>query len=188
VRKAFTRPGEFTTSPLYRAVSRTVAASDELLDLAGQGRPGQYPTFLFFGAVHRLLLRGTKHPLADYYPSVAGARALPAGEAGPALEAFGHTYTAELPAGQARLVFHTATRLHVAQDHRPAFDAAIEAAGETGPLWWLSAEDRPSPDPRPHPVRDGAALLLRDPEGATRTLAVVDGHLRWVETLPTAAR
>jgi hypothetical protein len=342
VRKAFTRPDEFTTSPLYRALSRTVAASDELLDLAGQGRPGQYPTFLFFGAVHRLLLRGTKHPLADYYPSVAGARALPAGEAGPALEAFGHTYAeelaetirtrlvqtsvvqrtlglriglaaiaaldpaagplhvievgasaglnlrfghygyrlngrqygdpgspvqllaavygdaplpdldqlpaigqvqgidlnpvdatdpdarewlealvwpenhaqrellaralalavadppsiragdavdvlprlaAELPTGQARLVFHTATRLHVAPDRRPAFDAAIEAAGETGPLWWLSAEDRPDPDPRPHPIRDGAALRLRDPEGTTRTLAVVDGHLRWIETL-----
>ncbi len=32
---------------------------------------------------------------------------------------------AELPAGQARLVFHTATRLHVAPDRRPAFDAAI---------------------------------------------------------------
>ena len=96
VREAFTRPDEFTTSPLYRALSRTVAASDELLDLAAQGRPGQYPTFLFFGAVHRLLLRGTKHPLADYYPSVAGAKALPAGEAGPALAAFGHKYADEL--------------------------------------------------------------------------------------------
>ena len=90
---------------------------------------------------------------------------------------------AELPAGQARLVFHTATRLHVAADRRPAFDAAIEAAGATGPLWWLSAEDRPVPDPRPHPIRDGAALRLRDPAGTTRTLAVVDGHLRWIETL-----
>ncbi|HEY2522443.1 MAG TPA: DUF2332 domain-containing protein [Streptosporangiaceae bacterium] len=342
VRKAFTKPDEFTTSPLYRALSRTVAASDQLLDLAGQGRPGQYPTFLFFGAVHRLLLGGTDHPLARYYPSVAGAGALPAGEAGPALEAFGRTYAGELaetirtrlvqtsvvqralglriglsaiaardpaagplhiievgasaglnlrfdrygyrlnrgqygdpespvqlvaalygdaplpdldrlpaiaqvlgvdlnpvdpadpdarewlealvwpenhaqrellgralalaaadpppiragdavdvlpqvatelPAGQPRLVFHTATRLHVPRERRPAFNAAIEAVGETGPLWWLSAEDRPDPDPRPHPVRDGAALLLRDPAGTTRTLAVVDGHLRWVETV-----
>jgi hypothetical protein len=347
VRKAFTNPDEFATSPLYRALSRTVAASDQLLDLAGQGRPGQYPTFLFFGAVHRLLLGGTDHPLARYYPSVAGARALPASEAGPALEAFGRTYAeelaetirtrlvqtsvvqralglriglsaiaaldpsagplhvvevgasaglnlrfdrygyrlnghqygdpdspvqliaavygdgllpdldrmptigqvlgvdlkpvdatdpdarewlealvwpenhaqrellgralalaatdpppiragdavdvlprvaAELPAGQARLVFHTATRMHVPRERWPAFDAAIETVGETGPLWYLSAEQRPDPDPRPHPARDGAALLLRDPAGTTRTLAVVDGHLRWVETVETAAR
>ena len=60
VRRAFTEPDEFTTSPLYRALSRTVAASDQLLDLVA----------------------------------------------------------AELPAGQARLVFHTATRLHVPQERR----------------------------------------------------------------------
>ena len=130
VRRAFTDPDEFTTSPLYRALSRTVAASDQLLDLVA----------------------------------------------------------AELPAGQARLVFHTATRLHVPRERRPAFDAAIEAVGETGPLWWLSAEHRPDPDPRPHPARDGAALLLRNPAGTTRTLAVVDGHLRWIEPVATAAR
>jgi len=96
VRKAFASPAEFTTSPLYRALSRTVAASDQLLDLAARGQPGQYPTFLFFGAVHRLLLRGTDHPLGGYYPSVVGAAALPAADAGPALESFGRAYAAEL--------------------------------------------------------------------------------------------
>ena len=68
VRKAFQHPAEFTTSPLYRELSRTVAAHDQLLDLAAQGRPGQYPTFLFFGAVHLLLLRGAGHPLARLLP------------------------------------------------------------------------------------------------------------------------
>ncbi len=349
VRRAFANPVEFTTSPLYRALSRTVAASDDLLDLAGQGRPGQYPTFLFFGAVHRLLLRGTKHPLAAYYPSVVGQAALPAAEAGPALESFGRTYAGELaetirtrlvqtsvvqrtlglriglstiaasgpepaagplhvievgasaglnlrfgrygyrlggrqygdpdspvqlaadvygpgslpdldrmpaigrvqgvdlnpvdatdpdarewlealvwpenhaqrellsralaliaadpppiragdaidvlpglaarlPAGEPRLVFHAATRMHVPREGRPAFDAAIRAAGETGPLWWLSIEGGPKPDPRPGPARPGAALELCDPAGNTRTVAVVDGHLRWIETLETAGR
>jgi hypothetical protein len=53
LRRAFESPREFTSSPLYRALSRTVAAEDRLLDLASRGRPGQYPTFLFFGAVHR---------------------------------------------------------------------------------------------------------------------------------------
>ena len=355
VRRAFSHPAEFTTSPLYRELSRTVAASDQLLGLAGQGRPGQYPTFLFFGAVHRLLLRGTRHPLAGYYPSVAGDAALPAAEAGPALESFGRVHAAELaetirtrlvqtsvvqrtlglriglsaiaaagepltgplhvievgasaglnlrfgrygyrlsgsrygpagrqygdpdsavqlaaevygpvplpdldrlpvigrvqgvdlnpvdatdpdarewlealvwpenhaqrellgralaavaadpppitagdavdvlpevaaglPAGEPRLVFHAATRIHVPRERRPAFDAAIRAAGATGPLWRLSVEGAPQPDPRPDPVRYGAALLLHDPAGRARTVAVVDGHLRWIETLAEAGR
>ena len=51
LRQAFEDPAEFTTSPLYRALSRTVAVHDELLDLAAGGRPGQYPTFLFRCAV-----------------------------------------------------------------------------------------------------------------------------------------
>ena len=96
VRRAFQHPGEFTTSPLYRALSRTVAAHDQLLDLAARGRPGQYPTFLFFGAVHLLLLRGAGHPLARFYPSIAGRRALPPGEAGPALVSFGRMFETEL--------------------------------------------------------------------------------------------
>ena len=96
VRAAFENPAEFTTSPLYQALSRTVAASDQLLGLASRGRPGQYPTFLFFGAVHLLLLRGADHRLARYYPSVTGGRALPAGEAGPALVSFGIKFESEL--------------------------------------------------------------------------------------------
>jgi hypothetical protein len=344
-RRAFASPVEFTTSPLYRSLSRTVAASDQLLDLARQGRPGQYPTFLFFGAVHRLLLRGVDHPLAGYYPSVAGDEVRPAAEAGPALESFGRSYAAELaetirtrlvqtsvvqrtlglriglsaiaaldpaagpvhvievgasaglnlrferygyrlggrrygdpdspvqlaaevygaaplpdldrmpaigrvqgvdlnpvdatdadarewlealvwpenhaqrellgraltlvaadpppiragdaidvlpdlaaelPAGEPRLIYHAATRMHVPRERRPAFDAAIRAAGGTGPLWWVSVEGAPDPDPRPRPARHGAALLLRDPAGRTRTVAVVDGHLRWIETVETS--
>ena len=62
VRRAFETPSEFASSPLYRALSRTVAAEDGLLDLASRGRHGQYPTFLFFGAVHYLLLSGVEDP------------------------------------------------------------------------------------------------------------------------------
>jgi hypothetical protein len=78
--------------------------------------------------------------------------------------------------------------MHVPRERRAAFDAAIRAVGETGPLWWLSIENSPDPDPRPQPARPGAALLLRDPAGHTQTVAVVDGHLRWIETLEPAAR
>ena len=339
MRRAFGN-AEFTTSPLYHALSRTVAARDQLLDLACRGRPGQYPTFLFFGAVHLLVLRGADHPLRRYYPSVVGERALPPGEAGPALVSFGAEFAAELagiistrlvqtshvqralalrlglsmvaaavtgpvhlaevgpgaglnlrfdrygyriagrqygnpaspvqlaadlhgaeplpdldelppiasvqgidlhpvdvrdpaerawlealvwpenhaqralltsaltvveadpprirggdaidvlpamgrdlPAGSARVVFHIATRLHVPRERRGAFDAAIRSLNDTGPLWWLSAEDAPDPDPRPQPARHGLALRLRTPDGRAENLAVVDGHLRWIETL-----
>jgi hypothetical protein len=343
VRQAFEDPREFTTSPLYRALSRTVAAEDRLLDLASRGQAGQYPTFLFFGAVHYLLLSGIEHPLAAYFPSACGPErsAGPADQAGPALSAFCAEYehelaeviatrlvqtnhvqralglrlgistiakqvtrpvhlievgasaglnlrydrygycvsgqrfgdasspvqlTAEhygggalpdldvlpelasvtgvdlnpidvldpdarrwlqalvwpenhdqrtllkaaldlvatdpprmirgnaidvlpgvadsLPDGEPRVVFHSATRLHVPDEQRAAFDAAIASLGESGPLWWLSVEDAPDPDPRPESSRErqGSALRLRAPEGHERTLAVVEGHLRWVET------
>lgn len=345
VRKAFEDPTEFTTSPLYRALSRTVASSDRLLDLASRGRPGQYPTFLFFGAVHRLILSGTDHPLARFYPSVTGDQALPPGDAGPALVSFcaafepelaeiissrlvqtnvvqrtlglrlglsriaaavpgpvhvievgasaglnlrfdrygyqiaGRQYgdpaspvqlaadvygaaalpdldvlpeiasvrgvdlnpvdasdpeargwldalvwpenhaqrallstalalvaadpppiaagdaidvlpriAGDLPGGEARVVFHAATRMHVPEDRRDAFDAAIRSVNETGPLWWLSVEGVPRPDPRPRPARHGAALVLRGPGAAAETIAVVDGHLRWIETLAATGR
>jgi hypothetical protein len=340
VRTAFEDPAQFTTSPLYRALSRTVARTGQLLDLAARGRPGQYPTFLFFGAVHLLLLRGADHPLARYYPSVAGDTALAADEAGPALVSFGEKFApeldaiirtrlvqtnhvqralalrlglsmiapavagpvhlievgtsaglnlrfdrygyrlggraygaagspvqlaadvdggspppdldtqprvasvrgidlspvdvrdrdardwlealvwpenhhqrallrramaevaadppaiwagdvidvlparaAELPAGETRVVFHAATRLHVPRDRRAAFDAAIRSLGEGGPLWWLSVEGAPRPDPRPQPARAGPALSLRDPDGGQHLLAVVVGHLAWIEPL-----
>jgi hypothetical protein len=347
VRRAFEDPPEFTSSPLYRALSRTVAAEDRLLDLASRGRPGQYPTFLFFGAVQYLLLSGIEHPLAVFYPSIATGGAPPtAGGAeavvapGPALMAFCEQYEHELtevistrlvqtnqvqralglrlglsaiardvpgpvhvievgasagfnlrfdrygytvggrrfgdsaspvqliadhygsgalpdldalpsiasvvgvdlnpidvldpdgrrwlealvwpenhyqrallaaaldltatdpppihrgdaidvlpliaptlPAGEPRVVFHSATRIHVPADRLEAFDAAIASLGQDGPLWWLSVEEAPDPDPRPDPTRYGAALQLRAPDGERRTLAVVEGHLRWVETI-----
>jgi hypothetical protein len=55
-----------------------------------------------------------------------------------------------LPAGQPRVVFHAATRLHVPAGRRAAFDAP--------------------------------ALRLRRPgQAAAQTIAIVDGHLRWIE-------
>ena len=342
VRAAFADPREFTTSPLYRCLSRTVAATGQLLDLACQGRPGQYPTFLFFGAVHLLLLAGTEHPLARFYPSLAGERALPPEGAGPALVSFGRDHAAELaetirtrlvqtnqvqraiglrlglsviadevpgpvhvievgtsaglnlrfgrygyrlngrrfgdpaspvqlaaechgqqpepdldrqpaiasvlgidlqpidaaepaerawlqalvwpenhrqrallttalelaaadpppilagdvidvlpgiagalPAGQPRVVFHAATRMHVPTSRLAAFDAAIERAGDTGPLWRLSIEDAPQATSQPRTARQGTALQLRRPgAAAAETIAIVDGHLAWIEMCP----
>ncbi|QMU75541.1 DUF2332 domain-containing protein [Streptacidiphilus sp. PB12-B1b] len=345
VRRAFADPDGFTTSPLYRELARTVVAEPGLLELASRGRPGQYPTFLLFGAVHQLLLAGAEHPLARFYPSVSGAAAVAdCSGAGAALLDFCARHEAELtaiigtrlvqtnhvqralglrlglceiaaevggpvhlvevgtsaglnlrfdrygyrvggrqygdpaspvqlvadvhgggalpdldalpalasttgvdldpvdvrdpdhrrwlealvwpenhdqrallaaalelvaadpptvlagdavdvlpelagaiPAGEPRVVFHSATRMHVPADRRDAFDAAVAALGDDGPLWWLSVEDAPDPDPRPEPRRPGVALHLRAPDGRHRTLAVVEGHLRWLEPLPDPA-
>src|SRR5215469_11436987 len=81
-------PREFGSSPLYRALAQTVAGDERLLRLAARGRPGQHPAFLFFGAVHALLLAGADHGLARSFPSIAGADARPPDAAGPALVDF----------------------------------------------------------------------------------------------------
>ena len=92
----FSDPREFASSPLYRALARTVSGNPDLLRLAARGRPGQQPTFLFFGAVHALLLAGTDHELARYYPSMVGDAAGPSDAAGPALVDFCVAHASEL--------------------------------------------------------------------------------------------
>jgi hypothetical protein len=89
-RAVFGDPNDFPSSPLYRRLADYVATDDDLLALAAQGRPGQYPSILLFGAVHLLLLHHyPDDPLAAFYPTVAGASAhLPDHRAGPALRAF----------------------------------------------------------------------------------------------------
>ncbi|CAM5308020.1 DUF2332 domain-containing protein [Streptomyces abikoensis] len=54
-------------SPLYEALSHTVARTSELLDLAAGTRPGQPAPNMLFGAVHHLLRGGVQHPLASYF-------------------------------------------------------------------------------------------------------------------------
>jgi len=98
IAERFADPDEFASSPLYRALARTVAGSASLLRIAARGRPGQHPSFLFFGAVHALLLAGIDHDLAAYYPSIAGDVARPPDEAGPALVDFCAQFGAELAA------------------------------------------------------------------------------------------
>lgn len=77
---------------------------------------------------------------------------------------------ADLPAGAPRVAFEAATRMHVPVDERPAFDAAIAALGETGPLYTVSLD---------------GPLTVRGPEGETLAHARVDGHLEWVGPLAT---
>ena len=59
-------------SPLYEHLSIRVAADPELLELTTHARKGQPVPNLLFGSVQYLLLKGVQHPLAAYYPAIAG--------------------------------------------------------------------------------------------------------------------
>ena len=92
----------------------------------------------------------------------------------------GPDVAATLPPGAPRLVVHTAARIHVPAEQRPAFDAAVAAFGAGGPMLHLALEDdqRSAPSGRP-----GVGLTATDATGS-RTIAVADGHLVWLEPLP----
>ncbi|MDQ5825152.1 MAG: DUF2332 domain-containing protein [Chloroflexota bacterium] len=60
-------------SPLYEQLALSITDDPEVLALAGGVEHGeQVAPLLLLGSVHYLLLKGTEHPLAAYYPSVAG--------------------------------------------------------------------------------------------------------------------
>ena len=59
------------SSPLYEHLSLGIARDPRLLELAGQARKGQPQPNLLFAVVHLLLLKGARHPLTAYYPSVS---------------------------------------------------------------------------------------------------------------------
>src|SRR3954451_12987952 len=65
----------FDTSPLYRVLSRTVAADGDLLDLAAETRAGQQPANMLMAAVHLLVLKNPELPFARFFPSVHGGDA-----------------------------------------------------------------------------------------------------------------
>jgi hypothetical protein len=71
--RMFAHAPEFDTSPLYTELAATVADTPALLRLAALARPGQYPTFAFFGAIQAVLLSGADHELALFYRSASGA-------------------------------------------------------------------------------------------------------------------
>ncbi len=96
--RRFAFAGEFNSSPLYQELGKVVANDVFLLRLVSRARAGQYPTFLFFASVHYLLLSGADHELARFYPSIAGAGALPPEGAGPSLVSFCAAFESELTA------------------------------------------------------------------------------------------
>ncbi|MEV2237549.1 DUF2332 domain-containing protein [Micromonospora sp. NPDC049891] len=120
------------------------------------------------------------HQAAQLQAAMAEAAADPPRVvAGNAIEV-GPTVAATLPPGLPRLVVHTATRIHVPAEDRPAFDAAVAAFGVDGPMLHLALEDDQLVAPSGRP---GCGLTATD-EAGSRTVAVADGHLAWLEPLP----
>ncbi|MEV6680633.1 DUF2332 domain-containing protein [Streptomyces erythrochromogenes] len=72
-------------SPLYATLSRTVARTPELLDLAAETKQGQPAPNMLLGAVHHILRRGVQHPLAPYF---SGHESLAEGQAAELLTDF----------------------------------------------------------------------------------------------------
>lgn len=66
---AFAQNEAAGVSPLYSELARAVTKDEEVLALASLAPPGQPNPNLLFAAVQFLLLRGTKHPLAQFYRS-----------------------------------------------------------------------------------------------------------------------
>ncbi|WP_329256372.1 DUF2332 domain-containing protein [Actinoallomurus sp. NBC_01490] len=81
---------------------------------------------------------------------------------------------AEVPRGAPIVIFHSATRLHVAAERREAFDAAIAGAGREHDLFHLSFEGARDLG------TDAFALELRRGREPVRRLAIGHGHAEWL--------
>lgn len=57
-------------SNLYYTLSKQVANDDDLVEICLATKEGQPIPNIFFGAVHYLLLKNSKSPLARFYPSI----------------------------------------------------------------------------------------------------------------------
>jgi hypothetical protein len=74
-------------------------------------------------------------------------------------------WSARIPAGEPRIVFHCATRIHVPVDRRAAFDRAINDIGRHGPLYRIAIE--------------GDGIQITEPGRAASRRFDVEGHLGW---------
>ncbi|CEG27753.1 DUF2332 domain-containing protein [Bacillus sp. B-jedd] len=75
------------SSELYDHLSGEIADDPEILELASHARQGQPMPNLLFGAIHYLLLKGSNHPLKDYYASLTD-EPLPSEKSFPSFKSF----------------------------------------------------------------------------------------------------
>ncbi len=74
-------------------------------------------------------------------------------------------WSARIPEGEPRIVFHCATRMHVPVDRRADFDRAIDDIGRHGPLYRIAVE--------------GDGVQTTEPGRAASRRFDVEGHLGW---------
>lgn len=84
-----------------------------------------------------------------------------------------------LPAGETRVVFHAATRMHVPVERRAAFDEAIDSLGADGPLFHVWQEPTTAPHGHTQQVAGGLYRHGRDARRIER-IAELDGHGAWI--------
>jgi hypothetical protein len=75
-------------------------------------------------------------------------------------------WAAGVPAGDVRVVFHCATRMHVPRERLSRFDAAIDGTGDDGPLYRIAIEV--------------TGIVITGPDGSAVRPYDVEGHLGWV--------
>jgi hypothetical protein len=119
-------------SPLYEHLSLAVADDPALLDLAAATRPGQPVPNVVLGAVHYLLLRGTSHPLAAYFPDLVAPHPPADDDPASAFRDFCATHRDELRALLAERLVQT-NEVRRCACLLPAF-ALAERAAEGRPL------------------------------------------------------
>lgn len=83
-----------------------------------------------------------------------------------------------LPDGEVRVLFHSATRMHVPPALHERFDRGVDLLGAGGPAYLITME----------PTKDAAhgVLRVRRPDGVTHEVAELDGHVTWVRPIAPA--
>jgi len=76
-------------------------------------------------------------------------------------------WAADIPAGEPRVVFHCATRMHVPIDQVGLFDEAIDSTGLGGPLYRIAVE--------------GDGIVISEPGSPPTKRFDVEGHLAWAK-------
>jgi len=67
---------EGAASPLYSTLLECIADDDEVCALRAEAGPSQRRPVLLLAAIHDLLLAGSEHELAEWYPTCGGRRSL----------------------------------------------------------------------------------------------------------------
>jgi hypothetical protein len=93
-----------------------------------------------------------------------------------------------LPSGEPRIVFHAATRMHVPLERRAAFDEAIDAIGQHGPLYHIWLEPPPAPHARMASDPRGTLALHGPGDDQPVSLVQIDGHLNWIAPINAFSR